>query len=132
MAIVAVRATMLRTMAVVVAVATTTAVVRLAVAAAMVAAEARAMVMTVMLSVGNGHSNGKTMDVCNPILVQYADVVNVRSNNDGNHAPAFDGGHIGGGVADKLIKNQEGVCATQSAFVDQVAAAVATIKVPTI
>jgi hypothetical protein len=49
-----------------------------------------------------------------------------------HHALAFDGGNIDGGVADELIKNQEGVCVTQAAIVDQAAAAIATIEVPKI
>jgi hypothetical protein len=39
------------------------------------------------------------MDICISILPLYADVINVRSNNDGNRSPAFDGGNIDGGVA---------------------------------
>jgi hypothetical protein len=49
-----------------------------------------------------------------------------------NCASAFDGGNINGGVADELIKNQEAVRVTRAAIVDQTAAAVATIEVPTI
>ncbi len=86
-AIVAVRATMLTTLAAVAAaVAMTMAAVTSAAAAAIVTVEARAMAMAVMF--------------CDAILPWYADVVNVKSDNDGNHAPAFDGGNIDRGVAD--------------------------------
>ncbi len=37
-----------------------------------------------------------------------------------------------GRLADELIKNQEGVCVMQAAIVDQAAAAIASIKTPTI
>jgi hypothetical protein len=37
-----------------------------------------------------------------------------------------------GRLADKLIKNQEGVRAMQAAIVDQAAAAIASIKAPTL
>jgi hypothetical protein len=39
------------------------------------------------------------MDIRKAILPRYADIVNVRSHNDGNRAPAFNGGNIDGGVA---------------------------------
>jgi hypothetical protein len=92
MVIVAVRATMLMTMA----------VVTLAVAAVMVMAEVRATAMAVTSSAASGGGdggNGMKADVCNAILLCYADVVDVRSNNDGNCAPAFNRGNIDGGVA---------------------------------
>ncbi len=37
-----------------------------------------------------------------------------------------------GGAADKLIKNQEGVCTAGAVVVDQAAPAIATIEAPTI
>jgi hypothetical protein len=135
-AIVAVRATTLTTMALVAgAVATKTAAVTSAAAAAMVTVEARATATAVTLSAASGSSNGgngMTMDICHTILPWYADIINVRSNDDGNCALAFDGGNIDRGVADKLIKKQEGVCKAQAAVVDQAAATIANIEAPTI
>jgi hypothetical protein len=52
------------------------------------------------LLVVSGGGNSTTMDVCNAILPWYADIVDVRSNNDGDRTPTFDGGNIDGGVAD--------------------------------
>ncbi len=101
-AIVAVRAMTLTTMAAVAeAVATTTAAVTLAVAAVMVTAETRATAMAVMLLVASGSGNGgngTTMDVCYAILLRYSGVVDVRSNNNGECAPAFNGSNIVGGL----------------------------------
>ncbi len=113
-------------------VATTMAVVTKAAALAMMTAKARAMGMALTLSAARGSGDGMTMDIHNAILPWYAGVVDVRSNEDGECTPAFNGGNIDRGVADKLIKNQEGVRGTQAAVVDQAAAAVATIKAPTI
>jgi hypothetical protein len=59
--------------------------------------------MAVMLSAVSGSGNGMTMEVCNAILPRYADAINVGSNNDGNCAPAIDGGNIDGWVA--VFKN---------------------------
>jgi hypothetical protein len=87
---------------VVVAVATTSAVVTLAAAAVMVTVEARttATAVTLLVASGSGNiGNGTTMDVCDAILLRYTNVVNVESNDDGNRAPAIDGGNIDGGVA---------------------------------
>ncbi len=71
--------------------------VMLAVVAVMEKAEARAMATTVMLLVvssgGNG-SNGTTTNVCNAILPQYTDVVDVGSNNDCDCTPAIVGDNI--------------------------------------
>jgi hypothetical protein len=53
-------------------------------------------------SAASGGSNGTTGDVCNAILPQYADTIDVGSNNGGNHAPAIYGGNIDGWVADFL------------------------------
>jgi hypothetical protein len=134
--IVAVRATTLMTITTVaVAVATTMAAVMSIAAATMVTAEAKAIVTAAMLLVASSGGNGgnsMAIDIRDAILLWYADIVDVRSNDNGDRAPTFDGSNIDGGVADELIKNQEGVCATQAAVVDQVAAAIATIKAPTI
>jgi hypothetical protein len=103
-AIVAERAmTPTTTAAVAAAVATTMAAVASAAAAAMMTAEARATVMAMTLAAASGSSkdgNGMTTDVQDAILPWYAEVVNVRSNNNANCTPAFDRGNIDGGVAD--------------------------------
>ncbi len=111
---------------------TTMAAVTLAAAAAMATVEARMTATVVTSSAGSVGGKDTTMDSRDAILPWYADVVNVRRDNDDNRTPAFTGGNIDSGVADKLIKNQEGVHAMQAAVVDQAAAAVTTIKVPTI
>jgi hypothetical protein len=71
------------------------AVVTSAVAVVMVTVEERAMAMAVTLLAASGDgngSNGTTMDVCDAILPQYADIINVGSDDDGECAPAIDGG----------------------------------------
>jgi hypothetical protein len=55
---------------------------------------------------------GTTSDFCDAILLQYADIVNVGSNNDGNCAPAINGGNIERGVANFNIGVQ-GACGGQ-------------------
>ncbi len=65
-------------------------------------AEARATAMTVMLLVASSSSDsgdGTTTNVCDAVLPWYAEVVDVKSNNDGNCAPTFNRGNIDGGVA---------------------------------
>jgi hypothetical protein len=103
-AIGAVRATMLMTIVVVaVAEAMITAAVTVAAAAAMVRVEARATAMVVasLPASGGGNSgDGTTTDVRNAILPPYADVIDVRRDNDGDCIPAFDGGNIDGGIVD--------------------------------
>jgi hypothetical protein len=74
-----------------------------AVAAVMVKAEAMAMAMAVTLVAARGGgkgSNGTTTDVCSAILPRYADVIDDRSDDDGNRAPTINGGNIAGGVTD--------------------------------
>jgi hypothetical protein len=65
---------------------------------------AMATVVTLLAASGgsNGSNNGDgtTTDVPNAILPCYTDIVDVRSDNDGNRAPAIDGGNIDGGGAD--------------------------------
>ncbi len=90
------------TTVVVVAVATTTAAVMSAAAVAMVRMEARAMltaVISVAASSGSKGSNNTTMDGCNAILLWYADVFDVRRDNNGNRASTFNRSNIGRGVA---------------------------------
>ncbi len=106
--IAAVRATMLTAMAAVaVAVATavtmTTAMVTLAAAVAMVTVEVRATAMAtaVTLAAASIGRDSTMMHVCNAILMRYADIVDARSNDDGNCSPAFNRGNIDRGVADK-------------------------------
>jgi hypothetical protein len=82
--------------------ATTRAAVMLAVSAGMVMAGARARGMAVTLFAASGSgdsSNGTTTDDCNAILLQYADIVDVGSNDNGNCAPTINGGNIDRGVA---------------------------------
>jgi hypothetical protein len=91
------------TKVVVAAVAKTTTAVTLAVAAVMVMAEVKVTTMAVALSAvsdGGNDSNGTTMGVCNAILLRYADIVNVGSNDDGDCAPTIDRGNIDRWVAD--------------------------------
>jgi hypothetical protein len=119
-AIIVVRAMRLTTMAAMaVVVAMKTVAVTLAAAAAMVMAELRASATAVTSSAMSGSGNGMTMDICNANLSRCADVVNVKSDDDGNCAPALEGGNIDGGFADEHIKNQEGVCMMQAAIEDQ-------------
>ncbi len=61
-----------------------------------------------MTSGNNSSGNGMTMDVCNAILLWYADVINdVRDDNNDNCAPAFDGGNIDVGLLTSTV-----VCGT--------------------
>ncbi len=60
---------------------------------------------------GNG-GDGTTMDVCDAILLQYADIVDVRSSNDGNCTLAFDGGNIDGELP--TLTMACGVCVGES------------------
>jgi hypothetical protein len=67
----------------------------------MVTEEARAAAMAVTFLTAGGGSNGgdgTTTDVHDAILLHYADVVNVRSDNDCNHHPPSMEA-INGGVA---------------------------------
>ncbi len=80
-----------------------TVVVMSADAAVMVTVEARAMAMAVMSLAASGSSNGgdgTTTEFCGAILQQYTDVIDVRSDDNGNHTPAIDESDIDGGVAD--------------------------------
>ncbi len=52
------------------------------------------------LSVVSGVGDGTTMDICDAILPPYTDILDVRSNGDGNRAPAFNRGNI-----DRMVAN---------------------------
>jgi hypothetical protein len=82
------------------AVATIMAAVMLKATAVMVTAEARAMAVTLLVasggSDGGNGGNGTTMDIHDAILPWYANIVDVRSDNNGNCAPGIDRGNIDG------------------------------------
>ncbi len=110
-------------------------------AAAMVAAEARATeVMSLASSGSSNGGDGTTSDILDAFLPWYADVVDVRSNNDGNSVPVFNRGNIDGGVAnfDNGVRHKCGVSnnggergATQAAAVGRGGAATAMTRTTT-
>jgi hypothetical protein len=60
---------------------------------------ATAMAVTSLAASGGSDSgNSTTADFCNAILLQYADVADVRSDGNGNCTPTCNKGNIDGGV----------------------------------